>query len=90
MDIESLRRLAELSRLDCTPAELEALLPDMEDVLSLMDKIRKFPDLPEETKASLSLDALREDKPWRPDNQGKESEDGETAASQSFWTPRIV
>lgn len=88
--METLRHLVELSRLSCTSAELEALLPDMEVVLNLMDGIRDFPNSPDEARFPLSLDMLREDKLGFPDDRKDKPEKGAMAGSQVFWTPRVV
>lgn len=89
MDMETLRRLAALGRLGCTSAELEALLPDMEKVTTLLDQIREFPGQPEEAGAPQYLDMLREDRPAAPDD-GKDASENTAAGSSVFWTPRIV
>lgn len=83
MDVESLKHLAELGRLGCTDEELEALLPEMEEILSLMDRIGSFPGLPEGEDAAQPLDRLREDQP-------SVSGDGTKTGGEDFWVPRIV
>lgn len=83
MDIESLKHLSELGRLDCTDEELEALLPEMQEILSLMDSIGNFPGLPEEADAAQPLERLREDRPSVPG-------DGPKNGGEAFWVPRIV
>ena len=90
MDKETLRSLSDLSGLGCSDKELDALLPDMEAILRLMDTIKAFSDPPADDRKALHLSALREDEAGEPADREAMLENAAGKSGGAFTTPRII
>ena len=79
-DEKTAKHLAELSKIEFTEDELLKMTHQMDDVIKLMDSVKKFPET-EGRNLGKSMDfaELREDEPKQTENQGT-----------SYVVPKII
>lgn len=89
--IEQIRKLAELSKIELEREELELLAGQMQGVMELMDRVKTI-DLPEEASrpAPLSLVELREDAVQESGFAGRTPDMASDAAQRRMTVPKIV